>query len=139
MPQSIQEVMTPNPKTYPATTSIADAARAMRDNNIGDVLVERGGAVCGIVTDRDIVVRAVAEDRSPSEVCLADICSGELTALAPTDSVDDAVQLMRENALRRLPICDDGKAVGIVSLGDLAVNRDPGSALADISARPPNN
>lgn len=139
MPQSIQEVMTPNPKTYPATTSIADAARAMRDNNIGDVLVERGGAVCGIVTDRDIVVRAVAEDRSPSEVCLADICSGELTALAPTDSVDDAVQLMRENALRRLPICDDGKAVGIVSLGDLAVERDPRSALADISAMPPNN
>lgn len=139
MPQSIQEVMTPNPKTYPATTSIADAARAMRDNNIGDVLVERGGAVCGIVTDRDIVVRAVAEDRSPSEVCLGDICSGELTALAPTDSVDDAVQLMRENALRRLPICDDGKAVGIVSLGDLAVERDPRSALADISAMPPNN
>ena len=139
MPQSIQKVMTPNPKTYPATTSIADAARAMRDNNIGDVLVERDGAVCGIVTDRDIVVRAVAEDRSLSEVCLADICSGELTALAPTDSVDDAVQLMRENALRRLPICDDGKAVGIVSLGDLAVERDPRSALADISATPPNN
>jgi len=131
--------MTPNPTTYPATTSIVDAARAMRDDNVGDVLVERDGTLYGIVTDRDIVLRAVAEDRSPSEVRLGDICSGELTSLTPTDSIDDAVQLMRQNALRRLPICDGGKAVGIVSLGDLAINRDPGSALADISARPPNN
>lgn len=139
MLQSIQDVMTPNPTTYPATTSIVDAARAMRDDNVGDVLVERDGTLYGIVTDRDIVLRAVAEDRTPSEVRLGDICSGELTSLTPTDSIDDAVQLMRQNALRRLPICDGGKAVGIVSLGDLAINRDPGSALADISARPPNN
>ena len=139
MTQIIQEVMTPNPMVVPATASIIDAARAMRDGNVGDVLVERDGALCGIVTDRDIVVRAVAEGRAPADVRLGDICSNGLTSMAPTDSVDDAVQLMRTNALRRLPVCDDGRAVGIVSLGDLAIARDSQSALADISAAPPNN
>lgn len=139
MRQSIQDVMTPNPMTYPATATLADAARAMRDTGVGDVLVERDGMLCGIVTDRDIVVRAVAEDCIPSEVRLGDICTQGLTQLTPEDSVDDAVELMRANALRRLPVCDNGQAVGIVSLGDLAVERDPRSALASISAMPPNN
>ena len=138
MAQSIREVMTPNPTVYPATTSIADAARAMRDTDIGDVLVERDGALCGIVTDRDIVVRAVAEDRNPAEVRLGDICSRDLATLASDDSVEDAIRLMRDKALRRVPICEGGQAVGVVSIGDLAIERDKGSALADISAAPPN-
>ena len=74
MAQSVQELMTPNPTTYPATTSLTDAARAMRDEQVGDVLVERDGTVCGIVTDRDIVVRTVAEGGDPADVRLA---SGE--------------------------------------------------------------
>ena len=139
MSQNLQEIMTLNPTTYPATTSIVDAARSMRDGHVGDVLVERDGTVCGIVTDRDIVMRAVAEDLTPSEVRTGEICSGELTTLAPTDSVDDAVALMRANALRRLSEADDDQVIGIVSLGDLAIDRDPKSALADISAMPPNN
>lgn len=138
MVQSIREVMTSNPTVYPATSSIADAARAMRDTDIGDVLVERDGALCGIVTDRDIVVRAVAEDHNPAEVRLGDICSGDLTTLAPDDSVEDAIRLMRDKALRRVPICEGGQAVGVVSIGDLAIGRDSGSALAHISAAPPN-
>lgn len=137
--QNIQEVMTRNPMTYPASGTIADAARAMRDNDVGDVLVERDGSVCGIVTDRDIVVRGVAEDCDLNQVSLGDICTETLVTLSPTDSVEDAVRLMRTEALRRLPICDDGKPVGIVSLGDLAVERDPESALADISAARPNS
>ncbi len=135
----LREVMTPNPTIYSATTSIADAARAMRDTNVGDVLVERDGALCGIVTDRDIVVRAVAEDRNPSDARLGDICSRELTTLAPTDDVEDAVRVMRDKALRRLPICDGDQPVGVVSLGDLAIERDPDSALAAISTAPPNS
>jgi CBS domain-containing protein len=139
MADTIQEIMTLQPTTYPATTSLVDAARAMRDNDMGDVLVEQDGDVCGIVTDRDIVVRCVAEGMSPAEVRLGDICSRELTTLTPRDSIDDAVQVMRANALRRLPIREDGHVVGIVSLGDLAMDRDPRSVLADISAMPPNN
>lgn len=103
MAPSIREVMTPNPTVYPATTSIADAARVMRDTDIGDVLVERDGALCGIVTDRDIVVRAVAEDRNPAEVRLGDIRSRDLATLAPDDSVEDAIRLRRDKSLRRSP------------------------------------
>lgn len=135
----LREVMTPNPAIFPATTTIADAARAMRNANVGDVLVERDGVLCGIVTDRDIVVRAVAEDRNPSDRHLGDICSRELTTLAPADSIEDAVRVMRDKALRRLPICDGDQPVGVVSLGDLAIERDPDSALADISMASPNS
>ncbi len=138
MVQSIREVMTTEPTVYPETATIAEAARAMRDSGVGYVLVERNGRLCGVVTDRDIVVRAIADALDPSAVRLSEICSRDLTALEPTDTVDDAVRIMREKAVRRLPVCEDGKAVGIVSLGDLAVDRDPGSALADISTAPPN-
>jgi CBS domain-containing protein len=110
----------------------------MRDAGIGDVIVERDGEVCGIVTDRDIVVRVAAENRTPGDVRLGDICSRELATLAATDIVEDAVRLMADKALRRLPVLDGGRAVGIVSLGDLAIERDPESALASISGAPSN-
>jgi CBS domain-containing protein len=139
MVQSIREVMTPNPVAMSAGSTVTDAARAMRDNDIGDVVVlDSNENVCGIVTDRDIAVRAVAEGHNPAEVELKDICSRALVSLGPASSVDDAVRLMREQALRRLPVVDAGKAVGIVSLGDLAMERDPESALAEISAAPSN-
>lgn len=138
MTQTIREVMTPAPVALVATSTLTEAAQAMRDSNIGDVIVMDKDVVCGIVTDRDITVRAIAEERNPAEVKLADICSRDLITVAPTDSVDEAIRLMREKALRRLPVVDKGTAVGIVSLGDLAVERDSDSALADISSAPPN-
>jgi CBS domain-containing protein len=138
MAQSIRDFMTPNPVSLPATSSVVYAARAMRDANIGDIIVLDNGRICGIVTDRDIVVRAVAEGRDLSTTTLKDICSQELTTLSPTDSVEDAVYLMREKAIRRLPVVEGGKPVGIVSIGDLATALDPHSALGHISAAPPN-
>ena len=135
----LRKVMTKDPLTMPATATALDAALGMRNADVGDVIVlDDESRVCGIVTDRDIVVRAVAEGRSPASTHLGDICSRDLTTLSPTDSVDDAVKLMREKAVRRLPVVEENKAVGIVSLGDLAEARDPDSALADISAAPPN-
>jgi CBS domain-containing protein len=110
----------------------------MRDANIGDVIVLQDDQICGILTDRDIVVRAVAEGREPATTKVADICSQELTTVSPTDEVEEAVRLMREKAIRRLPVVEGGKPVGIVSIGDLAVERDPHSALGRISAAPPN-
>jgi CBS domain-containing protein len=138
MPQRIQDVMTTNPVTLPGTASVHEAARAMRDHNIGDVIVIEHNEVCGIVTDRDIIVRTVAEARDPATTPLADLCSHALLTVAPTDSIEEAVRLMRTHAIRRLPVVEGGKAVGIVSLGDLAVERDPDSALGEISAAPPN-
>ncbi|HWF16227.1 MAG TPA: CBS domain-containing protein [Acidimicrobiales bacterium] len=139
MAQTIQEVMTPHPMALSAAMSVGDAARAMRERDVGDVIViDDENALCGIVTDRDIVVRAVADDRNPSEVRLGDICSRDLSTVEVSASVKDAVKLMRDRALRRLPVVEDGRPVGIVSLGDLAIERDPQSTLADISAAPSN-
>ena len=138
MAQKISEVMTRNPVTLQATASTLEAARAMRDSNIGTVVVVDNGRVCGIVTDRDIVVRAVAQGHDPATTKLRDIGSHDLTTLAPTDTVEHAVQIMREKAIRRIPVVENGKPVGIVSLGDLALERDPDSALGSISAAPAN-
>jgi CBS domain-containing protein len=124
--------------SMPMTSTVAEAARKMRDADIGDVIVLDDGQLRGIVTDRDIVIRAIADGRDPATVKLGDICSRDLTTLSPTDTVDDAVRLMRDKAIRRLPVVEQGKPVGIVSLGDLAVSQDPHSALGNISAAAPN-
>jgi CBS domain-containing protein len=110
----------------------------MRDENIGDILITHDGELAGILTDRDIVVRVLAENLEPTDTPVGDIASHELVTVSPQDTVDDAVRLMRERSLRRIPVVDGGKCVGIVSLGDLAVEKEPDSALADISATPPN-
>jgi CBS domain-containing protein len=139
MTASIREVMTPDPVTCDANATIADAARRMRDDDIGDVLVTSDGALCGIVTDRDIVVRSVADGDDPSSTPVGEICTRDVQSLTPDDTVQDAVRLMSDGALRRVPVCTDGRVVGIVSLGDLAIDREPDSVLGDISAAPPSN
>jgi CBS domain-containing protein len=137
--QTIRDVMTTDPLVLERSSTVADAARAMKGADVGPVPVVRDdGTLCGIVTDRDIVMRVVAEDRDPASTKVGDIASAELHTLAPDDTVDDAVKLMRQHAIRRLPIIEGDKPVGIVALGDLAQEQDPKSALADISAAPPN-
>jgi CBS domain-containing protein len=140
MPNRIVDVMTPNPLTLPESTLVLEAAEAMRANDIGDVIVtDDRGKLLGIVTDRDVVVRVVAEGRDPRATRVGDIASRDLTAVAPSDRIDHAVDLMRTRAIRRLPVVDQERPVGIVSIGDLALHRDPDSALADISGAPPNS
>jgi len=120
--------------------SLREVAQLMRDKKIGDVLVtDDKGKLCGIVTDRDVVVRAIAEGKDVQSTKVDDVCSGQLATLAPSASIDDAVKMMREKAVRRVPVVRDDVPVGIVSIGDLAVEKDPQSALADISAASPNN
>jgi len=138
MAQYLRDIMTQKPVTVEMNDTLIAAARSMRDGNIGDVVVLENGHVRGILTDRDIVVRALAEGRDPARTSVADICSRELTTLSAKDSIADAAAVMRTKAIRRLPIVEDGRPVGIVSLGDLAVERDPESALGGISAAPPN-
>ena len=134
---TIGDVMKSDPVCMPMSSTARSAATAMRDAGIGDVIVLDVDDVCGIVTDRDIVVRVVAAERSPESVTLAEICSRALATLSPTDSILDAVRVMADRALRRLPVLDNGRPVGIVSLGDLALEHDPDSALAAISGAPP--
>src|SRR5215470_7783160 len=136
MAERLTDIMTRNPVTVDVRDTVIAAARTMRDANIGDVVVLENGTVRGVLTDRDIVVRGLAEGRNPSETPVGEVCSREITILAPTDAITDAISIMREKAIRRLPVVQDGRLVGIVSLGDLAVHRDPQSVLGGISAAP---
>jgi len=133
----LRDVMTPNPTVCSPDTSAAQAAEMMRDQGIGDVLVQNGGAL-GIVTDRDIVVRAVATGRNPHEVQVGEICTPDIATVSIDTSVDDVIRLMSSKAIRRVPVVEGDQPVGIVALGDLAVDRDRVSLLGDISAAPPN-
>jgi CBS domain-containing protein len=102
------------------------------------VIVVEDGQVTGILTDRDIVVRAVAEGLDGSSTEVREICTTGIEAIEPNASVDDALRTMREHDIRRLPVVKNGRPVGVISLGDLAVEREPDSTLADISAAAPD-
>jgi len=139
MRATIEDVMTTNLVTCPSSSTIADAARLMRDRNIGDVLVLRDGdKLAGIVTDRDLVVRCLAEGAG-AEATLDRACTSDLVSVTPETRIDDAAAVMRDRSVRRLAVVRDGRAVGIVSLGDLAMKADPKSALGGISASAPNS
>lgn len=140
MARQVEQVMTRNPKVVNRSTNLREAACIMRDSQIGDVLVcDDDGTLSGIVTDRDLVVRGLAQGCDMDRTTVGEICTGELVRLSPGDSVDEAVHLMRDRAIRRVPVVQDGRPVGILSIGDLAQMRDPESALAEISSAPPNN
>lgn len=131
--------MTRDPRTVGADDPVANAAQIMRDSDIGDVIVTEGDQVKGIVTDRDIVVRGVAEGRDAQSTKVSEVCTTGVETIEPDTSVDDALRMMREHDIRRLPVVQGGSPVGIISIGDLAVEREPDSTLADISAASPDN
>ena len=139
MARTVEEIMTRDPRTVSASDTIVDAARVMNESDIGDVIVVDGEQIKCIVTDRDIVVRAIAEGRDPQSTSVSDVCTPSIETIEPEASVDDALRKMREADIRRLPVVRDGRPVGIISLGDLAVEREPDSTLADISAASPDN
>jgi CBS domain-containing protein len=135
----LRDVMTPNPTVCRPEDTARDAAALMRDQDIGDFLVQENGGALGIVTDRDIVTRAVAAGRDPENVHLGEIATSNIRTVDVDTPVDEVIRLMSDAAVRRIPVCEGGRPVGIVALGDLARDRDPSSLLGDISAAPPNN
>jgi CBS domain-containing protein len=139
MARSIREVMTADPRTVETGATVADAAREMRDGDVGSVVLIENGSVAGIVTDRDIAVRVVAEGRDPDATRVSEVATTPAVTLTVDQSVDDAIRLVREQDIRHIVVVQDDRAAGIVSLGDLAIERDTGSALADIASEPPNN
>ncbi len=138
MASQVKDLMARNLATVDPHAPVAEAARLMRDEDVGAVIVEDQNQLIGLLTDRDIAVRAVAEDRSPHETEVGEIASKDLETLRPDDDVDAAVELMRATAVRRAPVVEEGRVVGILSLGDLARENDKRSALADISSAPAN-
>ncbi|WP_131742595.1 CBS domain-containing protein [Actinomadura roseirufa] len=140
MPRTVSEVMTTAPQALPLDATLHEAALVMRDEGIGDVLVTYAGRLCGMITDRDIVVRAVAESRDAALTPLGDVCTAELATIHPDDDTTTAARLMGERAVRRLPVVDgEQRPVGIVTIGDLAVANGDGGPLPAISKAPPNN
>src|SRR5580765_4036818 len=121
MAKRIRDVMTSDPVTLSGDSTLSDAAREMREADIGSVIVLEDGSICGIVTDRDIVVRGIAQGLDPEETPLSEICTREPVTLSPDQEVEQAVTLMRDRGIRRLPVEEAGRPVGIVSLGDLAI------------------
>lgn len=133
MDAKVRDVMTPGPIGVDYDQSVGEAARAMRDWGVGAILVVSNGSLYGLVTDRDLVVRAVAEERGADEP-VGPLSSANLIGVDADADVHEAMRLMRQHGVRRLPVLEDGQVAGIVSLGDLAMQDEPDLAFAQISA-----
>lgn len=137
MATTVSDISTPSPATVEATQTVRDAAELMRAGDVGVLVVREEGRFAGLVTDRDLVVRVLAVGGSPEDP-VGQVCSGRVVGVAPTDTIEHAAELMAEHAVRRLPVMVGEDVVGIVSIGDLAVEADPTSVLGAISAERPN-
>ncbi len=139
MTRKMRDIMSTAPVCMAPGESVSAAAKAMKQHGIGTVLVLTDGILSGLVTDRDITVRVLSENRDPATTRVGDICSRELAALGPDDDVEQAARLVRERAVRRIPVLRDGIPVGVVSISDLALEKDATSALSGVSAATPNS
>jgi CBS domain-containing protein len=137
MAESIRDVMTSNPRSLESGSSAVDAARLMRDQDVGILPIVEGDKLVGTVTDRDIVNRVVAEGKAPESVTVGEIASRELVTIDPQQDLDDALRLMARHQVRRLPVVeDDGTLVGVVAQKDVAMHASEaqtGEVVEDIS------
>lgn len=138
MADTVRDLLKGDPVTVEASATVQDAAKLMDEKDIGNVLVVENNEVQGIVTDRDIVVRVIAKGDG-ADASVREAATTDLETIEPDASIDDAIQKMEQGNVRRLPVVEDGKPVGVISLGDLAQAKDKDSALAAISAASPNN
>jgi CBS domain-containing protein len=137
--RQIRDVMTSSPETVDVSAAIRDAASALERSDIGSIIATDGGHVRGVVTDRDIALRVVAAGRQPASTKVTDVMTPAPAVISPTATVQEAVALMRQHDVRRLPVVDSGRPVGVVSLGDLSTSSEARQLLEDISTAPPNN
>jgi CBS domain-containing protein len=132
----IRDVMTSNPTTCEPQASVVDASKVMAQEDVGSIPIVESNRLVGVVTDRDIVIRVVAEGRDPQSVTVGDVASRDLVTVSPDDDLDRALQLMAENQVRRLPIVEGDKLVGIVAQRDVALqgaDRETGQVVEQIS------
>src|SRR2546430_8491527 len=137
--QTVRDVMTTDVVRLQVDTTLVDAGRVMRDKDIGDVVVVEDERLIGVVTDRDIVVRAVAEGLGPDTTTVGAIVSKDLVTVRPDDTILDVARLMRDRAVRRVLVRDEQGLPGIVSIGDLAGRLDPEAGLRGLRGGPPYN
>jgi CBS domain-containing protein len=131
MSVTVKNLMTPYPVVVDIATPVAQCARLMDDRDIGALGVMEEGQLVGVLTDRDIVVRAIAHDRDPHKLTAGDLASRDVVAVPIDAPVDEAERRMRERAVRRLFIvADDGRPIGILTVDDLIALREPDSIMA---------
>jgi CBS domain-containing protein len=137
MDKIIRDVMTSDPQSVAPSATVAEAARLMRDNDIGSLPVVEGGKVVGVVTDRDIAVRAVAEGKDPQNTKVGDVRSTDIVTVDPQQDLAEALRLMARHQVRRLPVVEeDGRLVGIVAQADVAElgdDKQTGQMVEEIS------
>jgi CBS domain-containing protein len=118
---TVRDAMTENPRTLTPDSTIVEAARAMRDEDAGIMPVVDNDRLAGVITDRDIAVRVVAEGRDPNSTSARDAMSDRVVTVDPAQDLDEAMRLMGEHQVRRLPVCEeDGRLVGMLAQADVA-------------------
>jgi CBS domain-containing protein len=121
MAKTIHDLMTSNPSTIEPDKTVADAAKLMRDEDAGLIPIVEGQKLAGTITDRDIAIRVVAEGKDPQSSTVRDVMTSRLVTVDPDQDLDEALRLMAEHQVRRLPVVEeDGKLVGIVAQADIA-------------------
>ena len=123
----VRDIMSAAPVAMAPGESVSAAARAMKQHGVGTVLVLTDGRLSGLLTDRDITVRVLAENLDPRTTPIGEICGSEPVVLGPDDDLAEASRLVRDRAVRRIPVLRDGTPVGVVSIGDLALDGDAGA------------
>jgi len=127
MAKSIREAMTSKPCSIDADKPVSYAAKMMRDEDVGLAPIVEGERLVGVLTDRDIAVRVVAEGRDPDQVKVAEVASRDIVTLDPQQDLDEALRLMAQHQVRRLPVVEeDGRLVGVVAQADVAKEADKG-------------
>jgi CBS domain-containing protein len=125
MGHSIRDVMTSNPCTIDAEKSVAYAAKMLRDEDVGLAPIVEGGKLIGMLTDRDIAIRVVAEEKDPGQVKVRDVASKQVVTIDPQQDLDEALRIMAKHQVRRLPVVEeDGQLVGVVAQADIAREGD---------------
>ena len=133
----VREIMTREPSTLAPASTIGEAATIMRQDDCGSVPIVDGGRLVGIITDRDIVVRVLAGGKDPKTTRVSDAMTADPVTVGPDSSVDDAQKVMAEHQVRRLPVVEDGRLVGLVVIGQVARRddvKDVGETLKEVSA-----
>jgi CBS domain-containing protein len=125
MTKTVRQAMTTNPRSIATTDSVVDAARVMRDEHVGSLPVVEDGRLVGMITDRDIAIRIVAEGADPQSVKVGEIASRRVVTADPDQDLDDARGLMAQHQVRRLPVVEGDELVGILAQADVTREEDP--------------
>jgi CBS domain-containing protein len=124
MADSVRDAMTEHPRSIGKSVSVVAAARLMKEGDIGSLPITDDDQLVGMITDRDIAMRVVAESADPAMTTVEDVYSQDLISIAPDNDLEEAVRLMARHQVRRLPVVEDGRLVGIVAQADIARSED---------------